>query len=275
MSISTLERTSAYPSPAESLLPQARVIVAELGHVPSRNHLMRHFSIGAPKATELRDLLNAEAVQTQSAALASPEPDRPHVEFIDELAEPADPQPAEVAAEPVALPAVDGHPDTEITATPTASAAPAEPVAVRPRRKVRTWPVLVVGLGAFIAIWAGWVELGKLTGFGIVHPLPGIWDSFKLNTAIVLPLGMDAYAAFALKVWLTPGIPARARRFARWSAISSLVVGMAGQVAYHLMAAQGMTTAPWQITTAVSCLPVIVLGLASALAHLVRDSDDD
>jgi hypothetical protein len=45
---------------------------------------------------------------------------------------------------------------------------------------------------------------------------------------------------------------------------------MAGQVAYHLMAQAGMTRAPWAITTVVSCLPVLVLGMGTALAHLLR-----
>ena len=45
---------------------------------------------------------------------------------------------------------------------------------------------------------------------------------------------------------------------------------MAGQVAYHLLAQAGVTRAPWEVTTAVSCLPVLVLGMGSALAHLLR-----
>lgn len=44
---------------------------------------------------------------------------------------------------------------------------------------------------------------------------------------------------------------------------------MAGQVAYHLMAQAGMTRAPWAITTIASCLPVLVLGMGTALAHLL------
>ncbi len=38
----------------------------------------------------------------------------------------------------------------------------------------RAWPVLLLALPAFVAIWSGWVELGRLTGFGPVSPLPGI-----------------------------------------------------------------------------------------------------
>jgi hypothetical protein len=45
---------------------------------------------------------------------------------------------------------------------------------------------------------------------------------------------------------------------------------MAGQVAYHLMAQSGMTRAPWAITTIVSCLPALVLGMGTALAHMLR-----
>jgi hypothetical protein len=45
---------------------------------------------------------------------------------------------------------------------------------------------------------------------------------------------------------------------------------MAGQVAYHLMAQAGTARAPWAITTIVSCLPVLVLGMGTALAHMLR-----
>ena len=55
-----------------------------------------------------------------------------------------------------------------------------------------------------MAVWSGWVGLGALYGFGIVHPLPGIVDGFQLNTAITLPVGVEAYGAYALGAWLTP-----------------------------------------------------------------------
>jgi hypothetical protein len=45
---------------------------------------------------------------------------------------------------------------------------------------------------------------------------------------------------------------------------------MAGQVTYHLLAGAGATRAPWAITTIVSCLPVLVLAMGTALAHLLR-----
>lgn len=140
-----------------------------------------------------------------------------------------------------------------------------------PATVVRSWPVALLALPAFVAIWSGWVGLGGMTGFGKVRPLPGIWDSLELDTAITLPIGVEAYAAFALGAWLTGRpVPDKARRFARWSAIGSLALGAAGQVAFHLMEAAGMTRAPWQITTLVSCLPVAVLGMGAALAHLLH-----
>jgi hypothetical protein len=49
---------------------------------------------------------------------------------------------------------------------------------------------------------------------------------------------------------------------------------MAGQVAYHLMAQAGMARAPWPVTTVVSCLPVLVLAMGTALAHMLRADAD-
>jgi hypothetical protein len=71
---------------------------------------------------------------------------------------------------------------------------------------------------------------------------------------------VEAYAAYALRAWLSSEHPVggRTRRFAKWSAIFSFTLGMAGQVAYHLLAQAGAARAPWPVTTIVSCLPVLV-----------------
>jgi hypothetical protein len=139
-------------------------------------------------------------------------------------------------------------------------------------RTVRTWPIIGLILPAFVAIWAGWVDLGRLTGFGVVRPFPGIpgADRIEINTAITLPVGLETYAAYALYVWLSGAVFGQALTFARRSAIGSLALGAGGQLAYHLMVAAGIEHAPWQITTVVACLPVAVLGMGAALAHLVR-----
>jgi hypothetical protein len=106
----------------------------------------------------------------------------------------------------------------------------------------------------------------------MVSPLPGIWPSLHLDTTITLPVGVEAYAVYALRAWLAreDWISARTRRFARWSAICSFALGMAGQVAYHLLAQAGAARVQWPVTTLVSCLPVLVLAMGTALAHMLR-----
>lgn len=135
-------------------------------------------------------------------------------------------------------------------------------------------PLMLIALPAAVAIWSGWVGLGEASGFGPINLLPGIGGGFHLNTAITLPIGVEAYAAYALGVWMSPGAPAEARRFAQWSALGALGYGMAGQVIYHLLAAAGVIHAPWPVVVAVSCMPVIVLGCAAALTHLLRQPQD-
>jgi hypothetical protein len=133
----------------------------------------------------------------------------------------------------------------------------------------RRWPLLFIASPAAVAIWSGWVGLGELCGFGLVQPLPGI-VAWHLNTAITLPVGVEAYGAFALGAWLHGGTPVRARTFARRSAIGALVLGMLGQIIFHLLTAAGRTRAPWPVVVLVACLPVVTLGFGAALTHLLR-----
>ena len=96
--------------------------------------------------------------------------------------------------------------------------------AVRDRsRAVRSWPLLLLAFPAAAEVWSGWVGIAQKTGFGRVSPLPGIWSSLHLDTTITLPIGVEAYAAYALRAWLAtePWISPRTRRFAKWSAICS------------------------------------------------------
>ena len=139
-------------------------------------------------------------------------------------------------------------------------------------RTVRSWPLLVLAAPAAAEVWSGWVGIAQKTGFGLVSPLPGILPSLHLDTSITLPVGVEAYAAYALRAWLAGehSISGRTRRFAKWSAICSFALGMAGQVAYHLLAQAGTARAPWPVTTIVSCLPVLVLAMGTTLAHMLR-----
>jgi hypothetical protein len=129
-----------------------------------------------------------------------------------------------------------------------------------PRAAVRSWPLLVLAAPAAAEVWSGWVGIAARTGFGRVSLLPGILPSLHLDTTITLPVGVEAYAAYALRAWLSPGpaVSDRTRQFASRSAIFSFALGAAGQVAYHLLEQAGTTRAPWPVTTAVSCLPVLV-----------------
>ena len=179
----------------------------------------------------------------------------------------ADPEP--VVQVPVPSPPSVVQPEPVPQPQPVVRTAPV-------RRQGGVWP-LIISLPAMVAIWGGWVGLGKLTGFGEVNLLPGIvaeggWST--IDSAITLPVGMEAYAAFALRVWLSGQVPTQARTFARWSAFGSLAVGSLGQVAYHQLVAAGVTAAPWWITTIVACLPVGVLGMAAALYHLVNATEE-
>jgi hypothetical protein len=98
-------------------------------------------------------------------------------------------------------------------------------------------------------------------------PAAGHLALAHLDTAITLPV--EAYAACALRARLARdrSISDRTRRFAKRSAIGSFTLGMAGQVACHLLAQAGMARAPWLVTTVVSCLPVLVLAMGTARAH--------
>ena len=99
--------------------------------------------------------------------------------------------------------------------SPARTAGPAtadrSPAIVRPGRTVRSWPLLVLAAPAAAEVWSGWVGIAEKTGFGRVSPLPGIWPSLHLDTTITLPIGVEAYAAYALRA-LFAHTTAHARR---------------------------------------------------------------
>ncbi len=145
---------------------------------------------------------------------------------------------------------------------------PAEDLDDDAGRPERAWPILLIAASAFVAIWSGWVGLGEMTGFGLIKPFPGI-SEWELNTAIALPIGVEAYAAYALRAWLTGRGSLKTRLFARNSAFGTLILGGFGQVAYHLLAAAGVQKAPWWVTTIVACIPVLCVGTGAALNHMI------
>lgn len=174
--------------------------------------------------------------------------------------------------EPAELPASspDGQPEAPAEATLIKpSPTPPQPAIGPPPRP---WPLVLIGFAAAVAVWSGWVGLGAKCGFGLIQPLPGIADDFTLNTAITLPISVEAYAAYALRVWLSNSHhSARTITFAKWSTVISLGIGVAAQAGYHLLEAFGYEQAPWLVVLLVSSVPVAMVGLASGLAKLVKD----
>ncbi|GAA0439320.1 ABC transporter permease [Actinoplanes capillaceus] len=249
---------SAYPRTVDELIPHARDLADRLGGLPSRNQLMKTFKVGGPKASALLAALTPAPAAPTAPEPVEPEPSADPVSSVEPVTEPA--------VTPPPLPPID---PTDETPDLGIAQPPAEPAPKR--RRPIVWPVLILCLPAFVAIWGGWVEMGRLTGFGMVTLLPGISD-FQINTAITLPIGVETYAAYALYVWLSGMVTGPALTFAKWSALASLLLGALGQVAYHLMAAAGWESAPWPITAAVSCIPVAVLGMGAGLAHLMHRS---
>lgn len=279
----TVTAGSAYPVPVAELVSRARELAERLGEVPSRNRLMSELRIGARKARTVLDELTTELTTGHTATDAhgsdpTPEPAPETVTAGAGSVAELDSVPSAANSERHEITAAESEPDTQAELV-SSDANPDTASSAHTRQsvasRVRSWPVLLLALPAFVAIWSGWVGLGGLTGFGIVHPLPGIADGFALNTAITLPIGVEAYAAYALRVWLSGQVPAAARQFAKVSALGSLTLGALGQVAYHLMEAAAMHAAPWWITTLVACLPVAVLGMGAALAHLIHNGDED
>jgi hypothetical protein len=121
------------------------------------------------------------------------------------------------AAAHIADPRHSGPSRDDLTAADRSSAVPSG------SRTVRSWPLLVLAAPAAAEVWSGWVGIAQKTGFGLVSPLPGILPSLRLDTSITLPVGVEAYAAYALRAWLADGnsVSDRTRRFAKWSAICS------------------------------------------------------
>jgi hypothetical protein len=261
----------------EQLLTEARSHVGA-GSIPSTEALRQALHVRRETAAEIRSTLSRERADRRAerarqgrqalAAVARRKRPRPRPAVV--LA--PIPELAPAPAAELAVPAL-----AEVTGTVRDEAADAQPVAAETppaaAHRIRTWPILIIAAGAFVAVWAGWVGLGTYTGFGLMNLLPGIVEDGGLatiDTRITLPASMEAYSAYAFYILLHPAVPKPARRFAAWSAGGAVALGMAAQVAYHLMEAYGMTVAPAWVTAIVSCIPVAVFGLGAALRHMVR-----
>lgn len=221
---------------------------------PSRRILKERFGVSDYRIRQVTNQLSRERELATAGSNQGRQPTQP----ARNDTEPPDP-----------IDDADHPPDHDRSRLAPAPASTGDQVA---RKPAKPWALAFMGFAAAVSLWSGWVGLGRMCGFGVIAPLPGIADGFHINTAIALPVSVEAYAAYALRVWLSASWHSvRTIAFARRSAIASLVIGGGAQVAFHLMAAAGYTRAPWPVVTLVSLVPVLVLGLASALARLVTN----
>src|SRR5690348_8620376 len=153
-----VQTRSAYPVSVDELLPKARELATELGDVPSRNRLKKELRVGGPKAAAVRDVLLRDVQDHRPAEDPSSLPEPAEVTGPEPAVPVAGPDPVPPAG-PVAVPDVsEVVPQVAQVADPGTNTVPAG-------LPVRSWPVLLLALPAFVAIWSGWVGLGGLTGF--------------------------------------------------------------------------------------------------------------
>jgi hypothetical protein len=119
--------------------------------------------------------------------------------------------------------------------------------------------IAVSALSAGFSSFAGLKSLAEVTGWSIMAPL--------------FALCVDAYALTAIRVWLASSTTSRrARVFAKWNAAGAILLSLAGNATWHLIAA-GLLPVTWHIVMAVGGVPPIILGLVSHLAVLRRQVD--
>lgn len=133
------------------------------------------------------------------------------------------------------------------------------------QQKDRLWVVGLIAVAAAAEVWATWLGLGSLSGFPVLR-----LGKIAVATSWTLSVGMEAYGGYAMWVWLAAGGGVRSRAFAMWSSLGAFVLSLIGQVAYHEMLARHAQRAPSWLIGFVACLPVIVLGLAAILTHLMQ-----
>lgn len=120
-----------------------------------------------------------------------------------------------------------------------------------------TLGMAVSAVSAGFSSFSGLRSLAEATGWTAMAPL--------------FALCIDAYALTAIRVWLTGTI--RVRALARWNAIFAIALSLAGNAAWHLIAA-GLLPVTWHVVLVVGGVPPIILGLVTHLAILRRMPPD-
>jgi len=156
--------------------------------------------------------------------------------------------------------------NTPITPDQTADEATMDHMHAKP--KDRLWILAVIGAACALEVCATWTGIGSRSGFPVIHLLRVV----RIPTDFCLMVCMEAYAFYALSVWLgRPG--RRSGPFAMCSAIGAMALSLIGQVAYHVTGA-GAVPPRWLIGF-VSALPVVALFAGAILADLVRKDRAD
>jgi hypothetical protein len=133
--------------------------------------------------------------------------------------------------------------------------------------------MLAVAVAAAVLSFSALAGLAELAGVTAALPLPA---GGRFRLAWLLPIAVDAYAVTATRVWLRTAGTARTRRYARLNAIGAIGLSVAGNAAYHALAAAGVASlgtvrAGWLVVVAVSAVPPVMLGLVGHLHALVSD----
>lgn len=131
------------------------------------------------------------------------------------------------------------------------------------RDRVASLMTWTVGLGAAILSWAAWTGLAQKCGWTESLDLGFVTLRISWLAAIIV----DVYALRAFRVWqrAAPWVSDSSREYAKWSTYISVLIGILGNVAYHVIVSEGIKTAPMWVVIPVSSLPPIMLG---AIGHL-------
>lgn len=125
-----------------------------------------------------------------------------------------------------------------------------------------TWLGLItVALAAAVLSFAALRDLAILAG----TPATLAW---------LLPICLDAAVLVATRLWLTPGVDTRARRFARSLALAMIALSVGGNAVSHWLTTFQVTP-PWWAVVAVAAVPPAVLGAVAHLAALTVTGSTD
>ena len=167
----------------------------------------------------------------------------------------------------------DGSPAPSPAAAVNGQASSEERPSLRLGRtqRVGTWPLLVLALPAAVAVWSGWVGIGQMTGFGQVTSCQ------ESGTPCIStpPSPCRSASKPTPPTHCGPGCPPALRSL---PGPAGSPAGQRSDPSCSAWPGRSPTTSSRRpvlrmrpgITTAVSCLPVLVLGMGAALAHLLR-----